>query len=259
MNINKIVEKLNLISPLHYAEDWDNVGLLVKPSNKRDIKKILLTIDITNSVLEEAIKNKCDLIISYHPILFKSINKINYDEASSKILIKLIQNNIFVYSPHTSLDVISGGVNDWLIKGCGYGSISVIKIVDGSNIGQGRLIKLSKEITMNNLIEKIKTHLKIKYLRVSIINNKKIRKIACAAGSGSDILKNVNADCYLTGEMTHHNILSANQKNINVILSEHTHTERGYLPTYKKMIRKKLNKDIIINISKKDKDPLIIK
>lgn len=255
MILRNIVNELNKISPLHLSEEWDNTGLIIESKKSQQVQKILLTIDITFDVLSEAIKEKYNLIITYHPLLFKPINRIDLSNSESLLLLQLIKNNISVYSPHTALDNTENGINDWLIRSSGEGKIS--NSLNHNN--SVRIIKLNKPSSVDALAKNIKKYLNLNYLRIAKAKNNKIRTIACCAGSGYETLKNIKADCYLTGEMSHHNILSSMKKNITVILSEHTHTERGYLKLYKQMIRKKLQKNIIINISKKDKEPIILK
>lgn len=254
MNLNKVVILLDSLVPLNFAEDWDNVGLLVSSKNTK-INKILLTIDLTKNVLEEAIKSKSNLIISYHPFLFNPINRINYYYDKNRILTNLLKNDIAVYSPHTALDNIENGVNYWLSKSMGEGNIETI-FSSKTSLPSAKLVTLKKAKNINFISKKLKDYLNLKYLRVAIIPNKKIRRIAFCAGSGSDVLKNINADCYVTGEMSHHNILKANSKGTHVILSEHTHTERGFLKIYKKMINSVLEANIKVSISKFDKDPI---
>jgi len=100
--------------PLRLALSWDNVGLLVGDRN-RDVKKILLTVDITRDVLAEARRQGADLIVSYHPVIWDGLKKITAD-GQGEIVYQLIRSGIAVYSIHTSLDVIKGGVNDALAE-----------------------------------------------------------------------------------------------------------------------------------------------
>lgn len=254
MNLNKVTSLLNDLAPLNHAADWDNVGLLISSKNIK-INNILLTIDLTNDVLKEAIKKRTNLIISYHPFLFNPLKKINYNNKKNQILSNLFKNDIAVYSPHTALDNIENGINNWLSKSLGEGKIENI-FLPNSSFSCGKLVTLEKAINISIISKKIKNYLNVKYLRVAAVSNKKIKTIAFCAGSGSDILKDINADCYVTGEMSHHNILSANFKGTHVILSEHTHTERGFLKIYKKMINNVLESSIKVYISKFDRDPI---
>jgi len=125
MNVKEIQEKVETIVSLELAQDWDNVGLLVGDS-QRNIKNILLTIDITAKVLEEAKKSKTDLIISYHPIIWDGLKRIT-KEGDAGIVYELIHSDIGVLSLHTALDVVAGGINDILAE--------IVGIRDGKPIG----------------------------------------------------------------------------------------------------------------------------
>jgi dinuclear metal center YbgI/SA1388 family protein len=125
MKIKDIAEKIEKIVPLKLAQDWDNVGLLIGDP-QRNVKNILLTIDVTGEVFAEAKRLKTDLIISYHPVIWDGLKKITTDNQSS-IVYDLIQADIAVFSIHTALDAVPGGVNDGLAE--------IIGIVDGRPIG----------------------------------------------------------------------------------------------------------------------------
>ena len=125
MKIKDIAEAVEKIAPLKLAQDWDNVGLLIGDKN-RDVKKILLTIDITREVVAEAKKSKTDLIVSYHPVIWDGLKKITTDGPSG-VVYELIRSQIAVFSIHTALDSAVGGVNDGLAE--------IVGIVDGKPIG----------------------------------------------------------------------------------------------------------------------------
>jgi dinuclear metal center YbgI/SA1388 family protein len=125
MKIKDITEKIEKIVPLKLAQDWDNVGLLIGDP-QRNVKNILLTIDVTGEVFAEAKRLRTDLIISYHPVIWDGLKKITTDNQSS-IVYDLIQADIAVFSIHTALDAVPGGVNDGLAE--------IIGIVDGRPIG----------------------------------------------------------------------------------------------------------------------------
>jgi dinuclear metal center YbgI/SA1388 family protein len=124
VDLPSVTAALGEIAPLHLAEEWDNVGLLVEPSRPRPIRRILLTIDLTDAVLDEAIRGKADMIVAYHPPIFEPIKRLDGRSA----ITRLVERGIAVYSPHTALDAIFPGVNDWIAAGLGsYWSTSPIK------------------------------------------------------------------------------------------------------------------------------------
>ena len=125
MKIKAIVEQIEKSVPLKLAQDWDNVGLLIGDA-QRNVKNILLTIDITKDVLAEAKGLKTELIISYHPVIWDGLKKITADGQSS-VVYDLIRSGTAVFSIHTALDSAIGGVNDGLAE--------IVGIRDGKPIG----------------------------------------------------------------------------------------------------------------------------
>ena len=257
MKLTNVIQNLENIAPLNYAEEWDNVGLLINPLRPRSVKKILLTIDLTEAVADEAIAGKADLIMTYHPILFQPVRRLDAGHAYDRTVMKLIQNNIAVYSPHTALDAVIGGVNDWLADGVGEGEVSILQPLENSDAGQGRLVELKKPIKLKTLTHRIKKYLGLKTLRTaSAEENLSIKTVALCAGAGTAAFNGIEADCFLTGEMSHHHILATTMKGSHVILCEHTNTERGYLPVFGKILQKALGKGVDISVSEIDSDPI---
>ncbi len=117
-----IIEYLQELAPLHLAEDWDNVGLIVG-SRHKEVKRVMLCLDATLKVVEEAVECKADMIISHHPLIFRGLKKLNDDSIVGKRIIKLVQNNISIYSAHTNLDTCECGVNQKLAEALGLQNI----------------------------------------------------------------------------------------------------------------------------------------
>ncbi len=225
MKLQSIIQTLEDIAPLSLAEDWDNVGLLINPLKPRNVKKILLTIDLTEAVTDEAIAGKVDLIIAYHPILFQGVQRLDSNKAYDRTIMNLVQKNIAVYSPHTALDSVIGGVNDWLADGVGDGEVSVLHPIENSDAGQGRLVELKRPVKLKTLSHRIKKYLGLKTVRLApAAEDTSIASIALCAGAGTEAFQGVQADCYLTGEMSHHSVLGATLNGSHVILCEHTNT-----------------------------------
>jgi dinuclear metal center YbgI/SA1388 family protein len=257
MKLESVIETLENIVPLNLAEEWDNVGLLINPLRPRNVNKILLTIDLTEAVADEAIASKTDLIVAYHPILFSPVNRLNANDAYDRTVMKLIQKNIAVYSPHTALDAVIGGVNDWLADGVGYGEVSILKPLDDADAGQGRLVVLNRPVKLKTLTQRIKKYLGLTTVRIaSAPDDSPISTVALCAGAGTDAFRGVKADCFLTGEMSHHNVLASTLNGSHVILCEHTNTERGYLPVFAKILGKALGNGVDIVVSEIDSDPI---
>ena len=110
MTINDICKALEELAPLTYAEDFDNVGLLVGDANE-EVSKVLITLDTLEEVVDEAVKKNCNLIVSFHPIIFSGLKKLTGSDYVQRAVIKAIQNKIAIYAIHTALDNNAQGVS----------------------------------------------------------------------------------------------------------------------------------------------------
>lgn len=257
MKLCRLNQILDDLAPLQYAEDWDNTGLLLNPLETRDIQRILLTIDLSESVADEAVAHHIDAIISYHPILFRPIQRLNAQSPADRTLMKLINHNIAVYSPHTALDAAPGGTNDWLAQSVGPGNVSILAPrADNPAYGQGRRVDLDQPAQATEIIERIKKHLQLENVRLAGDPEKIIYSVALCAGAGASVISGINADLYLSGEMGHHDVLAAVQQGRCVVLCEHTNTERGYLQVLKDTLL--TSADVEIILSQTDCDPLSV-
>ncbi|KAI6106693.1 GTP cyclohydrolase 1 type 2/Nif3 [Pisolithus croceorrhizus] len=211
------------IAPLRLAEKWDNVGLLLEsPVARPEANRVLLTIDLTPSVLEEALHPSTALVISYHPPIFKPLSSITLANSLQTSILKLAAVGVSVYSPHTALDSVRGGINDFLASGLVNIEASVpagtvheierageVKFLGGvtkeeDEGGLGRLVELHRETPIEVVVERIKGHLGLNYVDLARpLVPRQVRTIAVCAGSGGSVLASVNADVFFTGEMSH--------------------------------------------------------
>merc|ERR1719228_2545970 len=121
MNLKEVVSQLESFAPTSLAESWDNVGLLIEPSEEKTVKTVFLTNDLTEPVLEEALQSNTDLIISYHPPLFRPFKRLTSKTWKERVAVKLVEEKVALYSPHTSWDCVPGGINSWLVSPYGQG------------------------------------------------------------------------------------------------------------------------------------------
>lgn len=118
MKAQEIYKVIEQIAPLYLAEDWDNSGLQIGSYN-RDINKVLLTLDVTKEVIQEAIEKDVQLIVSHHPFIFNGIKSLCIDNGKGELVAQLIKNNISVYSAHTNLDSAKLGLNHYIANQLG--------------------------------------------------------------------------------------------------------------------------------------------
>lgn len=229
IKLKEIIESMEKIAPTYLKEDFDNVGLMVG-DKEQTVKKVLLALDCTLDVIEEAKNLKVDLIITHHPLIFNRPKSITTDTIQGKKIIELIKNNISLYSSHTNLDSVEGGLNQTIVEMLGFESNEILeksKITSHKNAGLGRMIRLDKEINLKDLIDIVKKKLNINTLRV-VEGNTKVKNIAVINGSGQSFLKQAvdeGADCIITGDTTYHFALDYKEMNISIIDTGHFGSE----------------------------------
>ncbi len=126
MTIQSLLDAMSTIAPLSLAESWDRVGLQLGRPTAHLSGPIVLTIDLTEPVLEEAIAAKASAIIAYHPPIWNPLKKLTADSPGERVLLRAAESHIAIYSPHTALDAAAGGINDWLCEGLSDGADGTI-------------------------------------------------------------------------------------------------------------------------------------
>jgi dinuclear metal center YbgI/SA1388 family protein len=378
--VHQVSEIMGRIAPLECAESWDRVGLLVGERNAVVSGPIMLTIDLTPAVLDEAIAARASMIVAYHPPIWNPLKRITCESVPERTVLRAIRAGIALYSPHTALDAVPGGVADWLCKGLGgrqdasvgdcraltpfqrrspTADVKIVTFVPFSDadrvreslasagagiignyqvcsfesaghgtflgsdtakpaigragvlervaevriemvcskaalplaletlrrfhpyeqpaidvydlaplpdryIGLGRRLVLDHPATVGQLGRRLKSALNITDLRIAVPGEDvPVDRVGACPGSGSDLAplaRQAGCQVYVTGEMSHHEVMSCLHGGMAVILAGHTNTERGYLPVLAdRMMRESAAMDLSIRtlVSTADRDPLV--
>lgn len=219
--VKDIIKEMEKFAPSYLKESFDNVGLMIGSKDK-DVKKILLALDITLEVIDEAIENKIDLIITHHPLIFRKPSNITTDSLQGEKIIKLIKNDISVYSSHTNLDAVSNGINETIAELLGLKNSKIIhknNVYQEKDCGFGRIQSLDETICFDDLISKVKNIFNLDKLRV-VKAKGTVSKIAVINGSGQDFIAEavkMGADCIITGDTTYHFASDYKEQGINII------------------------------------------
>lgn len=277
--LQRFISAVTKYYPPSYADNsWDNTGLLIDCSVVKESSeepKVLLTVDLTASVVQEAIEKGCNTILAYHPFIFPSWKSLSpYSNSQHRSALKLIQEGISVYCPHSAVDAAKDGVNDWLAFGLiGNDRYRIVSNVvlepiktqclngeEPSEVGYGRLVTLAAPLTLAQIVQNIKKSLGVNYVQVATsskdFQHHNIKRIALCAGSGSGVFKSLreDVDLYYSGELGHHEVLRYKESGKTAIVCNHSNTERGFL---KDGLSKQLQGEGIENIvSETDVDPL---
>lgn len=262
MNVGEILNYINEIAPLKYAETWDNVGLMVG-SRKSEVNKIMLCMDVTARVIEESIDKGANLIVSHHPFLFSKLKSVDFDTMTGQQISKLIKNDINVISAHTNLDVAVGGVNDTLAEAIGLIGCEKLKpyIPEGFEVdmGLGKVGFLPNELAFNEFIDLIKKNLKIQSLRAIGVYPETVKKVATFCGSFDGDLGSVirhNVDVLITGDIKYHTALDAREMGLCILDVGHYASEHLIVNKLKEIFEKTFN-NIEIVCSSLEQDPFI--
>ena len=256
IKVNNIINEMELLAPTYLKEDFDNVGLMVGDKNK-EVKKVLLALDCTLKVIEEAKKENVELIITHHPIIFKRPSSITTDTLQGKKIIELIKNDISLYSSHTNLDSVENGLNDTIVSILGFDNSKILeKNKRDDKAGLGRIVSLNESIQLEDLISKIKKSLNINNLRV-VKGKDKVNKIAIINGSGQDFIGKavaLGADCIITGDTTYHFASDYKEMEISILDVGHFASEQITFFNVMENLKEKF-KDVEFITSTVEEDP----
>ena len=222
MKLYRIAELLEAEFPLSDAYDWDNCGLLLG-DRERDIKTVLLSLDVTHAVALEAKKRGADLILSHHPILFDGAKRITGDTPEGKTLMALLENKICVYSAHTNCDVGKNGINARLA--------TLFELYDTEFLeenGLGRIGNLKIPVSLADFAERTKKVLNTPFVRFCGDKNAKITRVAVASGACADSIPTAfkkGAEVIVTADMKYHDMMNYSELGISIIDAGHYPTE----------------------------------
>ena len=228
MTVKELYEKLCGVIPTSLSCEWDRDGLECCPEPDREVKKIIISLDVTGEVIESAEREDADVIISHHPIFFGGLNNVNALTVDGAKAVRLVKANIATMSFHTRLDALSGGVNDILASLVGLENVETV-----GDEGICRIGELEKETDAISFAKTVKGALssgdREHEAHVVLCSaNRLVKRVALVGGSGGSDIKLAaasGADTYLTGELKHHERLMAEDMNMNLLAAGHFFTE----------------------------------
>ncbi len=235
MLLKEWIALLEQIAPPELKEDWDNVGLMVGDEAEA-IHGVLLALDLTEEVIEEAISLECNLIVTHHPLIFQPLCAL--DRKKHEKLFRLIEHHINVYSMHTNLDCALEGVNDRLAECFDLSDTKVL--CSDEETGLGRIGRLRGSMNFETFLTMVKSVLNVKYVKYVGDLHREIRTVAVLGGAGGDYLSYAlqeGADVMVTSEVKHHVALQAKETGIALIDAGHFETEHIVLEPLAEQLR----------------------
>lgn len=245
LTIKDIIAIMEEMAPASLAEAWDNVGLQIGDPQQQ-VTGVLVTLDVTWPVVQEAVSKGANLIIAHHPLLFKPLSSLRKDTVQGKIIYSLIEQGISLYVAHTNLDSASMGVNQVLAEQLGLQAIEVLaerdvavqRCQEGAdsvqmNCGLGRIGNLPKQISFAEFAQWVKQAIGVQVLNVGGDLHRQVDRIAVCGGSGSSLAAlaiKKGAQVLVTGDIKYHEAHTIVDSALNYIDAGHYETEQVILP-----------------------------
>ena len=251
MKRSDFLSAMERIAPRELALDFDNPGMLVEPDHD-EILRVLVALDCTKAVAEEAAELGADLVLTHHPLFFHPVKRLAYSDPDTVAACMLARNGIGLFSAHTNLDAASGGVNDTL---CALLELENCTPIDE---GVGRVGTLKTSCTLRELSRRIE---RILHADVKVAGDpeRAVRRVGVLGGSGASAMAPAlaeGADALLTGEVKHSDAIEANTLGLCLVVAGHYETERVVLEP---LIRRLQNECFTVQyqLSRADASPFV--
>lgn len=225
MKIREIIAALEDFAPLALQDGFDNAGLQIGLTADADATGVLLSLDVTEPVIDEAISRGCNMVVSHHPLLFHPVKSISGKDYIERCIIKAIQNGITLYAAHTNLDNAPGGVNHRIAERLGLQDLKWLEPKQGTDGGSGLIGTLPEPMTKADFIDMVKQQFNVDCARYNDWTGTTISKVALCGGAGAFLMPNAincGADAFLTGEIGYHRFFGHEQ---DILLMEIGHYE----------------------------------
>lgn len=256
--VKEIFSYLDSVAPFSLQMDFDNAGFLVGRENTK-VKRVMIALDITEAVIDEAVETDCQLIVSHHPIIFHPARSITDTTPTGRCLLKLIEHHIAAICAHTNLDVAEGGVNDALAQTLGLNHIELLQEGGqdryGRPYGLGRVGTLSEPLSATEFAAFAKQQLHVDGLRLEDAG-RSVTRVAVGGGACGDCLSDIirmGCDTFVTADVKYNTFLDAKALGINLIDAGHFATENVICPVLEKLLRTEFS-DLTVYISKNHKE-----
>lgn len=242
---------MSQLAPSQLIDSWDNTGFQIG-NDEKDVKRILISLDLDERVYKRAVDGDFHMIITHHPAIFKPITSITTSTYKERLLFNLIQKDIVVYNAHTNLDRANNGVNDELARLLELRNVQILECVEEGEYGYGRVGDIEKQ-SLKDYLNFVKERLDTEHLIVYGNADRIVKRVAVCGGSGSEFIHDAyrkGACIYITGDIKYHDAQYGMELGLTIVDAGHYHTEKVILPVIKEYLYKKIEGDIYVEIWK---------
>jgi dinuclear metal center YbgI/SA1388 family protein len=260
ITVQDICSLLEDVAPLSYQEAYDNAGLMVG-QRETAVTGVLICLDVTEPVIDEAIQLGYNLIVSHHPLIFNGLKNLTGPGRVEACLIKAIKHDLAIYASHTNMDAVINGVNGMMAKKIGLQQTRLLvshpSEITEESYGSGLVGELVTKMDEISFLKLIKKQFNCQSIRHSDFTGKPVRRVAVCGGSGSEFLsqaRSAGATVFLTGEAHYHDFFTEGL-DIMLVDAGHFETEQFTKELFFELISKKFP-TFAVRISTAEKNPV---
>lgn len=245
-----IVRPIEEMAPLCGQEKWDNCGFSVGDP-QMEVSKVLVALDCTEDVVDEAVECGADMIITHHPLIFGGVRKISPQTQLGRIIYKAIQHNIVVYAAHTNMDKAAGGVS-WVMA-------DKLQLQERETLvpdSFGLVGTLPQPVGAEEFVGMVKKAFGVDVVRTSALLGEQISRVAVCGGSGKSFIGDAmgkGAQVYVTGDITYHEFYA--EKGFMLVDIGHYGSEYGIVDVFANILSKNFP-NFAVSISKRNNNPI---
>jgi dinuclear metal center YbgI/SA1388 family protein len=236
MSISEISLFLETLAPLDFQEDYDNCGLILGERSEA-CRGILVSLDTTEAVIQEAVQRNCNLVISHHPLIFHGLKQINAETGTGLTVMAAIRHGVAVFAMHTNLDNVLSGVNGAMADKLGLVNRRLLLQKPGSGSGKrgepgsGLIGELSDPVSEKEFLAGVREKFGVPVIRHSQLTGRPVKRVALCGGAGSFLIINAllgKADFFITADIRYHEFFDADGK---LVLADIGHYESEQFTT----------------------------
>lgn len=248
MQLKDVVTALERFAPLPLQESYDNAGLQIGLPEGQEVSGVLLCLDVTEEVVDEAARKGCNLIVSHHPLLFRSPKCIDNSTYVSRTIRRAIEKGVAVYSAHTNLDNCRDGVNSVFAEKIELQEMQFLQPLPDNNGGSGMIGRLPKPEPVMDFLRRVKETFGVDCLMYSKGCQNIISRVAICGGAGDFLIGKAveaGADIFLTGEIGYHHYFG-HERELWLAALGHYQSERFTIDLLRQILSRTLPGIIII-------------
>lgn len=260
VKVQDIYDYIDAKAPFSTQMDFDNAGLLVGDKGTH-VNRIMVALDATLPVVREAVRKRCQLLVTHHPLIFHPLKAVTPSDPTQATVAELIRRNMALICAHTNLDAAPGGVNDVLMERLGVKTTGILdEFGVGANgpYGMGRVGELAKPMEPKAFAAMVKKALGTRAVR-AVPGSGPVKKVAACGGAGGDMVElaaSLGMDAYVTADVKYHEFLAAQALGITLLDAGHYATENPITPVLAHWIKDAFESERIeVFLSKTHKEP----